>query len=259
MNPIKIEIDKIYKKIDKIAKKGNDNYIEYHIYIDDLIKKGKYAILLECMDLKFNYNGTFLDIPTLKKESWKEILFQTNTTIQDLKYNLLKSKGVYQQGLDYYKDIPLTSAKVIDSSGKGAELTPIVIDGFVSSIRVTKTGSNYSASASIIISGGIGTASASPVVRAGKIYLVNIGLTGSGHNQSYKIGKITEHDIYQENIGIKVTNDLYQKIIGNKTTLLVATKDGLTQSATFSSWNSDFTYDKNLSNLYNKAINYLLI
>ena len=39
INPTKLEIDKIYTKIDKIAKKGNDNYMEYHIYVDDLFKK----------------------------------------------------------------------------------------------------------------------------------------------------------------------------------------------------------------------------
>ena len=45
INSTKLEIDKIYKKIDKIAKKGNDNFLEYYILFDDLIKKGKYSYL----------------------------------------------------------------------------------------------------------------------------------------------------------------------------------------------------------------------
>ena len=49
INLTKLEIDKIYKKIDKIAKKGNDNFLEYYILFDDLIKKGKYSYLKECL------------------------------------------------------------------------------------------------------------------------------------------------------------------------------------------------------------------
>jgi hypothetical protein len=258
INPTKLEIDKIYAKIDKIAKKGNDNYMEYHIYVDDLVKKGKYSFYKECIEYNYEYDISFMDIPSAKKESWKKILFRTNTTFQDFKTRLLKSKGMYQLGLFYYKEIPQTSIKVIDTTGKGCELSPVVEEGGVTSIKVLKNGTNYSNSASVVITGGTGTASATPIIKAGKIYLVNITATGSGHNQVFRYGTIVETDEFEVPITNKFSKDLYQRLIGNKTTYLTATKDGLTYSATFSNWNTEYSYDKNISNLYTQAVNYLI-
>ena len=258
INPTKLEIDKIYTKIDKIAKKGNDNFLEYYILFDDLIKKGKYSYLKECIEYKYEYDISFMDVPSAKKESWKEILFRTNSSFQDFKRNLLKSKVMYQSGLYYYKDIPTTSARVIDVTGKGAELNPIVQSGSVTSIAILRTGSGYSASASIVITGGYVTASAIPVIGGGKIYSAQILATGSGHNTTLRLGKIEESDEYLVDVSNKFTKDLYQRIIGNKTTYLTVTKEGYTFSATFSSWNTDYSYDKNISSLYTQAVNYLL-
>ena len=258
INPTKLEIDKIYTKIDKIAKKGNDNFLEYHILFDELIKKGKYTYLKECIEYKYEYDISFMDVPSAKKESWKEILFRTNSSFQDFKRNLLKSKVMYQSGLYYYKDIPPTSARVIDVTGKGAELKPIVENGSVTSIEILRTGSAYSASASIVITGGTGTASANPVIRAGKIYFAQVTATGSGHNQNFRLGKIEENNEYLVDVSNKITKELYQRIIGNKTTYLTTTKEGATFSEIFSNWNTDYSYDKNISNLYKQAVNYLL-
>jgi hypothetical protein len=232
INPTKLEIDKIYTKIDKIAKKGNDNFLEYHILFDDLIKKGKYTYLKECIEYKYEYDISFMDVPSAKKESWKEILFRTNSSFQDFKSNLLKSKVMYQSGLDYYKDIPATSAKVIDVTGKGAELKPIVENGSVTSIEI--------------------------LIRGGKIYLAQVTSAGSGHNQNLRLGKIEESSEYLVDASNKITKELYQRIIGNKTTYLTTTKEGATFSEIFSNWNTEYSYDKNISNLYKQAVNYLL-
>ena len=258
INPTKLEIDKIYNKIDKIAKKGNDNFLEYYIYVDDLVRKSKYSFLKECIEYKYDYDISYMDINTAKKESWKKILFNTNTTIQDSKASLLKSKNVYQVGLYYYKDIPKTYAKVIDTRGKGAELNPIVASGSVHSIDIISTGSGYSTSSTISIYGGVGTASATPVIRGGKVYSVQVTATGSGHNETIRVGKIEENDEYKSDVSNVITSDVYQRLIGNKTTYLTVSKDGYTYSATFSSWNNKYSYDKNVVSLYSKAIDYLL-
>jgi hypothetical protein len=258
INQTKLEIDKIYKKIDKIAKKGNDNFLEYSILFDYLIKDGKYSYLKECIEYKYEYDISFMDIPSAKKESWKEVLFRTNSSFQDFKRNLLKSRVIYQSGLYYYKDIPTTSAKVIDISGTGAELNPIVQSGSVTSISIVRVGSGYSASASIVITGGYSTASAVPIIRGGKVYSTQILDNGTGHNMSLKLGKIEESDEYLVDVSNKFTKDLYQRIIGNKTTILTVTKEGYTYSETFSSWNTEYSYDKNISNLYTQAVNYLV-
>lgn len=255
INPTKLEIDKIYTKIDKIAKKGNDNYLEYYIYIDSLVNSGKYSYLVDVLNIKYGIDVLNMNIPDVKSKSWKQVLFKTNTNFQDLKMNLMRKKSIYQNGLYYYREIPRTKAVIIDSTGSGADLLPVVVDGGVSSINVLKTGYNYSASASVSITGGVGTASATPIIRQGKVYLINITATGSNHNQDIKLGTITEQDDVESDKTI--SKDLYQKLSGNKTTLLVATKFGATQSATFSSWNASYTYDKNLISLYNSALDYL--
>ena len=48
------DINKIYQKIDKIAKVGRDNYLEYYSYIDDSISKGQYGLLNQVLLIKFN-------------------------------------------------------------------------------------------------------------------------------------------------------------------------------------------------------------
>lgn len=258
INQVEIEINKIYAKIDKIAKKGNDSFLEYFLYVDTLIKDGKWGYYKECLERKYQISDLETDLQLAKRNSWKEILFQTNTSFQDFIKKLLKSKGVVQNGLYYYKDIQPTKATVIDSTGNGCELLPNIVDDYVSSISVLKSGSGYSASASVYITGGIGTASATAMIRAGKVYSVSVTATGSGHNKLFKLGKITETDDYSVDITNKFTKDLYQRLIKNKTTYLTATKEGLTHSATFSTWDVNYSYDKNISNLYTLAVKYLL-
>lgn len=258
VNQVEIEINKIFSKIDKIAKKGNDNFLEYFLYVDTLIKDGKFGLYKECLERKYQIQDLETDLQLAKRNSWKEILFQTNTNFQDFIRKLLKSKNVIQNGLSYYRDIPPTKATVIDSSGTGCELITNIVDDYVNSISVLKPGTGYSASASVVITGGIGTASGTPVVRAGKILGVTITATGSGHNKLYKLGNISETDEYGVDTTNKFTKDLYQRLIKNKTTYLTATKEGLTYSQTFSTWDVNYTYDKNISNLYTLAVNYLI-
>jgi len=249
INPIKLEIDKIYNKIDKIAKKGNDGYLEYYSYIDTLINSHKYSFLLETLEIKYNIQILNLTIIDVKKNSWKEILFKTNTIIQDYKYNLLKNKGIYQSALLYYKEVDKTKIYVTDSTGTGSVLVPIIQNGDLIAIDILKKGYGYSNQTSINIVGGIGTSSATPLIRGGKIFLASLTATGSNHNIDIKLGKIEENNIIISE---------YEQILGNKTVELVATKYGHIDSYTFSNWNNNYNHDKNLIKLYEDGINYLL-
>ena len=259
INKEKIEVEKIYQKIDKLAKVGNDNYLNYHIFVDDIIKRSQYSLFKITLELKYDIIVEDLDVPTVKKTSWKKILSKTNSTFQELHKILFKEKSVYQAGPYYHKQLPRTRAVVIDSKGSGAELEPVVIDGAVTSINIIKPGQNYSASASVVITGGIIPASATPVVIGSKIYQVNVTATGSSHNRDPKLGVIDEVDKYISNLPENiVTSDLYQKLSNNKTTVLIAKNEGDIVSMTFSSWDIERSYDKNLNKLYTLAIDYLL-
>jgi hypothetical protein len=258
VNSRKIEIDKLYQKIDKIAKVGRDNYINYHIFVDELVRNGKYSLWVETLEIKYNILIQDLDVLTAKKGSWNDILFKTNSSFQELHKKLFKDKSIYQVGPYYYKQLPRARVTVVDTKGSGAELEPVISDGHIQSVNVIKPGLGYSASASVVFTGGLVTASASTQVVASKIYSVLITASGSNYNKDPKLGTIDEIEVYKNPIPNGATRALYQQLSENKTIQLVATIDGATQSATFSSWNTEKSFDKNLNSLYTSAIDYLL-
>jgi hypothetical protein len=57
---------------------------------------------------------------------------------------------------------------------------------------------------------------------------------------------------------LSYTDDIYQQSSDNKVTYLLVTKEGATMSASFSTLNFSFTYDKNVLRLYQEAIDYLI-
>lgn len=98
------EIQKIYNRIDKVAKGGRDNFLQYHSLIDEYIAKGSWDNFKQCLYLSYGLDVDDLTSIEVKKETWTKILFRTNTTLQDQKYSLFKNNGVYNQGLGYYVD-----------------------------------------------------------------------------------------------------------------------------------------------------------
>lgn len=258
MNQLRLEIDKLYSRIDKIAKGGKINYIEYYILIDNCISTKKYDILIQTLQYKYSFNGIDMIIDDLKKQSWKEILILTDTNLQDSLYSQLKSKNVYQLGIFYYKTIDKTKAYISDSTGTGSILEPIILNGGVDSIKVISSGYGYSTTASVIIQGGIGQATANAIIKGGKIYQVIVSSTGSYHNGSFKLGSIIERDYYLETIQDTISSNDYQKKIDNKRLYLIANVYSTTQSGTFSNWIESYNYDKNVISLYSSAIDYLI-
>lgn len=258
MNQIRLEIDKLYARIDKIAKGGKINFIEYYILVDNCVNTKKYDILIQTLQHKYNFNGLDMIVDNLKKDSWREILRLTETSLQDKLYAQLKSKGVYQLGIYYYKTIDKTKAYISDSTGTGSILEPIVLNGGVNSIKVISGGYGYSSTASVVIEGGIGQATANAVVKGGKIYQVTISSTGSYHNGSFKLGSITEKEYYLNTSQDTISSDEYQKKINNKRLYLTSNVYGYTSSATFSTWVDSYNYEKNVVGLYSSAIDYLI-
>ena len=57
----KKDIDKIYVKIDKIAKLGRDNYSEYNNYVENLVTNSQYALFTQVLDIKYlNFLSFFM-------------------------------------------------------------------------------------------------------------------------------------------------------------------------------------------------------
>ena len=191
------------------------------------------------------------------------------TKFQDDKYKLLKDNDVYQVGFSLYKQNVITAAIITDSgiggtAGSGAELKPIIANDSnrgIIRIDVLSSGRNYSTASYVSIKGGL-SASAVPVIRGahgyGSILSVNVTATGSGYNKDAYLGDIHEYNRYVTSIDpLAYTDDPYQQLSDNKVAYLIVDKVG-TMSATFSTWNFDLSYDKNLVNLYKDAISYLI-
>ena len=259
----KRKINTIYKKIDKIAKKGRDNFQKWYDFIGDSITRKQYADLLQCLYYKYDFDASrYLSITDMRDPAWDAILYHTKDSLQEMKYDLMEKVGLYQIGITYYKQIPQTKVNVIDEFGSGAVLIPNVVNGGVESIDVVKGGQNYSTASNIEIIGGVTPSATAQFtqpngLRKGVIIDVEVTATGSSHNRDIRLGTIEEVDYYEENI-IGLSPDEYQKIIQNKKTYLSVTLEGSTQSASFSSWSTQSSYDRNVIDLYKEAFGYLI-
>ena len=273
----KKDLDKVYQKIDKIAKVGRDNFQEYYNYVDDSISRGQYGVFTQVLYLKYDFDYTkYLSVNDVKSRSWSAILFRTNTAFQDNKYALMKKNNLYQLGNVYYQERPVCQVRMIDPgvnsgtingitfsySGSGAELKPIIADddnrGLIR-VDVLSTGKNYTTYSYATVSGGDPSAQVNALVRGGLVLKVDIIASGSNHGIDYKLGSIIEKDFYINSIDpLAYTDNIYQQNTDNKVTYLWVDKVGSTMSASFSNWNFDLSYDKNLLNLYTQAINYLI-
>jgi hypothetical protein len=99
------KLDKIISKLDKIASKGKDFYLEYSNYVDELIQKGEYSNFVNALDIHYNIDiVNAIDVNTAKQNSWSEICFQTKDSFLRRLSNLYKQKKVYQQSTNIYSD-----------------------------------------------------------------------------------------------------------------------------------------------------------
>ena len=99
------QLAKLNLRIEKITLKGKDNYIEYSKLIDELIEKGEYSVFEQCL---YYYYGLSLQnitsIDSIKKTSFREICFQTNSSFQIKLKKLYDEYEVYQTGFDIYSN-----------------------------------------------------------------------------------------------------------------------------------------------------------
>ena len=99
------EIEKIYKKIDSLAKEGNISIQDYYKYIDSLIESKKYDTLIDVLWLKYKIDlREFPSIEDFKKNSFDRIKFYTQSNNQKYFNDLLKQKSVYTQARHYYNN-----------------------------------------------------------------------------------------------------------------------------------------------------------
>lgn len=94
------KIEKIYKKINKLA---NSGYKEsFYDLLDDLINKGDYFYFENVMEIKYNIKIKNKTINDIRENIWLEILKQTNPSVFEKIKKIYDNNNVYQIGYDIY-------------------------------------------------------------------------------------------------------------------------------------------------------------
>jgi hypothetical protein len=99
------QLSKLNLRIEKITLKGRDNYLDFSRLIDEMVEKGQWSLFEQCV---YYYYGISLQniqsIESVKKSTWTEICFQTNTSFLVKLKKLYDDNDVYQTGFDIYSN-----------------------------------------------------------------------------------------------------------------------------------------------------------
>lgn len=103
MSPYRSEIEKLYNRIVKIVSKGESYLQNYYDMIDELIENRKYGQLEDVLKTKFKIDlRTYQNIDILKKNSFKIISGQLESSTNLNLKSLYTSKGVYTMGTQFF-------------------------------------------------------------------------------------------------------------------------------------------------------------
>lgn len=103
MRPYEKKINKIKKKINKIAVKGNTHQQEFFNYIDEIISNGNYNALKDIMLIDYKYKidrGAVIN--DVKKEIWNAVLRRTKPLFLQKLTKLYNKNNIYQQSYIIY-------------------------------------------------------------------------------------------------------------------------------------------------------------
>lgn len=101
------KLQKIYNKVDSIALKGRDNFIEYYKFIDEIVEKGDYGAFEQSLYYYYAIDITNLNsIEDVKKKTWDDVLFQTKSSFLKKLKKIYDKKQVYQNSFDIFSTNP---------------------------------------------------------------------------------------------------------------------------------------------------------
>lgn len=96
-------INQIYQKVDAIAKKGKDGYLDYVTYLDELVSQGEWTIFQDMMLKKYQIDvRQYNSVDLVKSKTFEKVRFYTLDDFQQELKDLYKSEGIYQNGFDVY-------------------------------------------------------------------------------------------------------------------------------------------------------------
>lgn len=292
-NEVRIKVDKIFKKIDKIARSGRDYKTDYKNYIDELVLKGDYESFQLCIETFYDIDPrSYKTVNELKNLSWSLILERTSSSFVEKLRKLYKSKGIYQHGdqiksdnitnaiftlsdtLDTNYAIVATSSK-IEFSRTNDLLNIDIIDNNLYNINISKvdwssTVPRFASSLQNLTSESDYFTQSSyetpiPLTHGGT-YLVEVEKRNDYGKFYYRleierddiIGAITEVSIDDLDSNYYYKNKQLAEILGYKKTFLEVKKVGQTDVLTIMHNDPTVSEEMNLYQRYVMAIDYLL-
>jgi len=288
----KKKLDKIYKKIDKLALRGKLNTTEYYKYIDELILNGDYGSLEQTLYHYYDIDIINFDsVNDVKKKTWSEILSKTSSSFLKKLSDLYKKRKVYQSSFDIYSydtsllNIDLSEPLLSDYTPSGTsssisfqvsneKISLNILNKEVYNVQIFKSKwvsgeptdvellQNINIGESIIYETQIPTTYISEYL----ITTYQRDLSGSPQNYvlyNYKfgmsrealLGQIREIDTYTEDAKYLLQNKEFAKLKGEFRYLLEVTKDG--EVSYISGDDPSLSFDQNLLNRYSIALDIL--
>lgn len=288
------KVDKLYLRLDKLATKGKEFILDYYKLVDELVDKGEYYVLEQTLYFYYNINpSAFNNTEDLKKKTWDQIMFQTNSSLSKKIKKVYDDNLIYQIGYNIYSE----SNDRLEISISDALTSTYSISSSTQSIVATRTGDNIYISTndssvyqidilrsewSVIndvdqpIDGSLSQLQSIYVTQStsyrteipithGRTYLLK-SYSNVYNNYNYKLdlvkdsilGQIYEIDSWTQDTKYYVQNKQFAKIIGSRSTYLETIKQSATQSYLIDDEDPSLTEDQNLVRRYTIAINYLL-
>lgn len=291
MNETKRKTSKIYLQIDRLAKKGKDQIFDYYKLVDEFINKGEYGFFEQTLYNYYNIDSVkYTSVDDIKKKTWPEILFQTNSSFQSKLKKIYDQKKVYQTGFDIYS-IDLSYLQITTSSPMSQTFSVIsttqsvsftrtgdfiylnTTDSDIFKLDVYKTGewidiNGVSAPSSRRLIEQISVTQSStklqiPTTHEGE-YLVSVNSRSPLVITNYKVslsndsllGQIKEYDTHNPEVKYLIQNVDLAKAMGQKRTSLDVIKNNVV--TTLSDYDETLSEEQNLLNKYAIAVDILL-
>jgi hypothetical protein len=96
-------INQIYQKVDLIAKKGKEGYLDYNIYLDELLSQGDWSLFGDMMLKKYSVDiRQYKSVDQVKNKTFEKVRFYTLDEFQEELKEFYLSQSVYQIGLNIH-------------------------------------------------------------------------------------------------------------------------------------------------------------
>jgi hypothetical protein len=98
-------INQIYQKVNSIARKGKDGYLDYSVYLDELVNQGEWILSEDMMNKKYLLDiRQYKSVEEVKNKTFEKVRFFTLDEFQQELKDLYLKEGVYQNAFTIYRN-----------------------------------------------------------------------------------------------------------------------------------------------------------